>query len=153
MPDDGTLPTGNAENFERIVALIHKKHGVSISHDDPLLIVYTLHDDLIARLAASQDEILRRFEKQVEDVSERWKGYATNKAEQTLTTAFSAAKSRIEMQSNLILDQQKTILSSVVAEAVNKIELANQSVKYPIYVVIAAAIVCLMTNLLVLFHH
>lgn len=140
-------------HFERIIGLIHQRHGVSIGKDDPILIIYTLHDDLIRRIDKSQEEILRRFSSKIEETSNRWQNDAKKKAEQTLTAAVIAATAQISAICNTAIEHQETALNRAVNDAVSKIETTQQTLKYPIYVVIAATIVCLITCIIVLFCH
>lgn len=140
-------------HFDRIIGLIHQRHGVSIGKDDPILIIYTLHDDLIRRIDKSQEEILRRFSSKIEDTSNRWQRDAKQKAEQTLTAAVQAATTQIREICNTAAEHQKTALNRAVDDAISKIETIQQTLKYPIYAVIAATIVCLISCIVVLICH
>ena len=72
------------------------KHGVSISRDDPILILQTMHHQLLEKQLQAQQEMLDKFKSEIELISSRWQYDAKDKAEKTLNSALDASKKMID---------------------------------------------------------
>lgn len=140
----------------RLIALIAEKHGVLLGRDDPILIVHTLHNELVSRLANSEAEIIDRFSGRIEEVSSRWERDAKDKAEQVLSAALTASSGAFEKR----LKDATAIVISDIEKAGQKtakdILDTTESLRKSLYVVLGAVAAVLLAALFVLFasmHH
>lgn len=120
---------------DELISEISVKHGISLSHDDPILILQTINARLIRDNVKAQDNLLHQYKEELEEIYLRWGNEAKEKAEKILNASLSASK---EAMANLltegaektaiILDKKVSFLLSQAAEKLNntkKIALIN----------------------------
>lgn len=140
----------------RLIALIAEKHGVLLGRDDPILIIHTLHNELVSRLATSEAEVVDRFSGQIEEVASRWQRDAKDKAEKVLSAALTASSGAFDKR----LKEATAIAISEIETAGKKtaqdIASATESLRKSLYIVLGAVGAVLIAALFVLFasmHH
>ncbi len=60
------------EQFSRIIAMIAAKHGIALSEDDPILMVYTLNEILLEENSKAHQLLLNNFRSTLEDNLHHW---------------------------------------------------------------------------------
>ena len=76
------------EKIAALIAEISRQHGVTLSADDPLMILQTINAMLLGESADAQEEQLKAFKSELEDMSNRWSIAITDKAESVLNAAL-----------------------------------------------------------------
>lgn len=84
-----------SDKLDEIVKEIAQKHGVTISRDDPIMILHTLNELLLKENSVAQKVLLDTFKREIEGVASQWSQDAKNKAERTLNAALVAGKESI----------------------------------------------------------
>lgn len=130
----------------RLIALIAEKHGVLLGRDDPILIIHTLHNELVSRLATSEAEVVDRFSGQIEEVASRWQRDAKDKAEKVLSAALTASSGAFDKR-----------LKEATAIAISEIETAGKkrlrTLPVPPKACVRACISCLVLSVPFLSRH
>lgn len=141
------------DKFDTSVQEIAIKHGVVLSKDDPILILQTMNDRLIAETRQAQAAMLAQFREEMENISSQWKDDARNKAEKVLNTALIGSKEIIARLSKEFTSEYnqsiRKIMSNSLAEAR---ELIQQMSKFS-WLVLSSAIMtlsCLLITFLML---
>ncbi|MGL4733613.1 MAG: hypothetical protein ACRCWB_00570 [Enterovibrio sp.] len=84
-----------SDKLDEIVKEIALKHGVTISRDDPIMILHTLNELLLKENSVAQKALLDTFKSEIEGISLKWSQDVKNKAERTLNAALIASKESI----------------------------------------------------------
>ncbi|MBO7350328.1 MAG: hypothetical protein J6U18_01865 [Acetobacter sp.] len=78
-----------------VVNLVLNRHNIKLDQDDPLLIIHTLQQHLVQRLATQQDELIRTFcdelTKHIEYTKQDWCNHAAKEANKMLLKASNAS--------------------------------------------------------------
>lgn len=72
------------------------KNGISLSRDDPILMIQTMHERLLNQTRQAQEESLSKFKEEIEQISSRWQEDAKDKAEKILNAALTNATTSME---------------------------------------------------------
>jgi len=92
-----------------LIAEISRQNGVTLSPDDPLMILQTINTMLLGESADAQEKQLRLFKSELEDLSNRWSIAITDKAEAVLNAALDASeaamKERMETAAKAIIKE------------------------------------------------
>lgn len=115
--------------IDETIKEIAVKHGVSISRDDPILILQTMNEQLLQQHRKSQHELLDTFKEEIEKISSQWKDDAKEKAERILNAALSASKSSLnEMLEKSVLNHSK-VIQNEVSQAISNIRVMNDETR------------------------
>ena len=135
-----------ASAIEESIKEIAIKHGVSVTRNDPILILQTMHERLLEKQALAQQEMLEQFKSEMELVSSRWQNDTKEKAEKTLNAALDSSKKLIDSNTkesiNEAVSQIKNTVSSVIEAS--KTEILN-SKKNNQYMLIASGVMFLLS--------
>lgn len=80
------------DKFDEAIQEIAVKHGVVLSKDDPILILQTMNEKLIAENRQAQAAMLAQFREEMEDISSQWKDDTKEKAEKMLNMTLANSK-------------------------------------------------------------
>lgn len=78
--------------IDHIIKEIALRHNVRLSTNDPVLIVYTMHQLLLERQGEQQQQLLAAFESHIEQLTSRWSEDTRQKSEKALQAALDASK-------------------------------------------------------------
>lgn len=78
--------------IENLIREIAVRNGVAVKKDDPIMIVYTMNNQLLEEGRKSQQEALAAFKSEIELIAHQWEQEATKKSEKILNAALSASK-------------------------------------------------------------
>lgn len=98
------------DKLQEITQEIAKRHGVLVGRDDPVLMMHTMNEFLIAENARTQQAMLEQFRQELEGFFQRWKSDAIEKSERILNASLSASK---ETSGKLLQDVSLTIQKQV----------------------------------------
>lgn len=101
------------DDLEQLFMEIAKKHGVTISRDDPIMILQTLNKWLLEDSAKAQKKLLNQFQSEMEASALRWGDNAKSMAERVLNASLSASK---DTMGKIMEESAKMMAKSVKAE-------------------------------------
>ncbi|KTD33837.1 conjugal transfer protein TraM [Legionella nautarum] len=104
--------------FDKTIQEIAIKHGVVLSKDDPILILHTMNENLLAETRQAQALMLTQFREEMEKISSQWKDDAKEKAEKILNVALTGSKEAMarllqESTSESVQAMKKVILAAL----------------------------------------
>lgn len=139
------------DDLEQLFMEIAKKHGVTISRDDPIMILQTLNKWLLEDSAKAQKKLINQFQCEMEDSALRWGDNAKNMAERVLNASLAASQNAMSKN----MEENAKITSSSVKTAIDAsltpiIVHIRKAKKIAIFNVIAASI-SLLAALIVLW--
>ncbi|MCK9709857.1 conjugal transfer protein TraM [Pseudomonas syringae] len=100
-----------ADDLERLREEIFRVHGISVGKDDPIMILYTLNNRLLADGAKAQEDQLDAFKSELEGIAFRWGNDAKDKAERILNASLTVSK-----------EAMTNIMQAAAAEAVKTLQ-------------------------------
>lgn len=80
------------DKFDEAIREIAVKHGVILGKDDPILILQTMNERLVAETRQAQALMLTQFREEMENISSQWKDDTKGKAEKILNVALTGSK-------------------------------------------------------------
>lgn len=126
-----------------IIKEIALRNNVRLSPNDPVLIVYTLHEMLLKEQQEQQQQLLESFKSEMEALTQRWSDDTKSKSEKVLQASLDASKQAMvnAMQKNA------TETAKAVKDEVSKVNSAIQKqieqVKTLTWANIAASVITL----------
>ena len=90
------------DQVEELIKEIAAKHGIAVSRDDPILVLQTINNRLMADSSKAQQAQLDQYKEELEALALRWGTDAKDKAERILNAALTASKGAMDkaMQEN-----------------------------------------------------
>jgi hypothetical protein len=86
------------DRSEDLLREIASKHGVALDREDPILIVQTLHERLLAESLAAQQAMLEDYRTTLEGLLDRWSAETKAKAERIVTASLTASTETMKAQ-------------------------------------------------------
>ena len=102
-----------SDQVEELIKEIAAKHGIAVSRDDPILVLQTINNRLMADSSKAQQAQLDRYKEELEGLALRWGNDAKDKAERILNAALTASK---EAMSKEMKESVKAAASAVRGE-------------------------------------
>jgi len=102
-----------SDDLEQLFMEIASKHHVTISRDDPIMILHTINKRLLEDSAKAQQNLLNQYKSEMEDLALRWGDNAKGMAERVLNASLSASK---DAMGKIMEESAKTAARSVKAE-------------------------------------
>lgn len=81
---------------EEVLKEIAIKHHVLLGKDDPLLMFYTMQDQLQKQALAGHERVLGEFQSEMEALTGRWSLDTTKRAEKVLNAALTSSREMME---------------------------------------------------------
>ncbi len=81
-----------SDQVEEPIKEIAAKHGIAVSRDDPILVLQTINNRLMADSSKAQQAQLDQYKEELEGLALRWGNDAKDKAERILNAALTASK-------------------------------------------------------------
>ena len=116
-----------------VVNLILNRHNIKLDQDDPLLIIHTLQQHLVQRLATQQDELIRTFcdeiTKHIEYTKQDWCNHAAKEANKMLLKASNASTELFQVRLKEATDEMVSRLQKINKDALSQLEAKTESNK------------------------
>jgi hypothetical protein len=84
------------DQLEELIKEIAAKHGISVSRDDPILVLQTINNRLMQDSAKAQKNQLAAYKEELEEIALRWENESKKRAERILNAALTASKSAMD---------------------------------------------------------
>ncbi len=110
------------DQLQEIIKEIAAKHGVAVGRNDPILMLYTINEELIKQNEGAQKKMLDIFKSEIEGVAQRWEEDAKNKAEKTLNAALSSGKAAMGKGLKDAVEAAEKSIKDVVDGAIDQFE-------------------------------
>ena len=104
-------------SFDELIQEISDKHGVTLSADDPILIVHTLMSRLLENASITQEQNLEQFKQELEALTERWKLQTTEKADKVLNNSLLASKTALHRQTEDFLSRFSQLQGNILSDS------------------------------------
>lgn len=110
-----------SDQIDELVKEIAVKHGIAVSRDDPILVLQTINNRLMANSSKAQQAQLDQYKKELEGLAVRWGNDAKDKAERVLNAALGASqeamntemKGSVNAAASAVRDEIEAALSGV----------------------------------------
>jgi len=86
------------DRTEELLKEIASKHGVALDREDPILMVQTLHERLLAESRSAQQAMLDGYRTTLEALLDRWSAETKAKAERIVTASLAASTETMKAQ-------------------------------------------------------
>ena len=104
-------------SFDELIQEISDKHGVTLSADDPILIVHTLINRLMENASIIQEQNLEQFKQELEALMERWELETTEKADKILNNSLLASKTALHRQTEDFLSRISQLQGNILSDS------------------------------------
>ncbi|WP_335903291.1 hypothetical protein [Shewanella algae] len=131
-------------NIDIILSEVSKRNGVTISRDDPVMILNTILEIYSEEQSKKQDKLISDFSEKIESISNRWEGDARIKAEKILSAALTQASIEAENTVRDASNQFIERLNSINKKQSNDIELELKTLKNVTYITAFISLLCLL---------
>jgi hypothetical protein len=84
------------DQLEELIKEIAAKHGISVSRDDPILVLQTINNRLMQDSAKAQKNQLSAYKEELEEIALRWENESKKRAERILNAALTASKAAMD---------------------------------------------------------
>lgn len=111
------------DDIDALIREIAAQHGVAVGRDDPILILQTLNQRLLADSAKAQQALLEQFRADMDTLAQRWDQGAKTKAERVLNAALEASQAAT---ANLMQNGATAAVASVRTEIDAALAVANR---------------------------
>lgn len=138
-----------ADGLDNLRQEIHRVHGVSVGMDDPIMILYTLNNRLLAEGAKAQEEQLEQFKSELEGIAYQWGNDAKAKAERILNASLAASKEAMAGLMQVSAAEAANAMQAEFDKALRRAEAPAQSARNLAALNIAASLMTLVAGVLV----
>lgn len=129
-------------DVEELIQEIALKHGITVSRDDPILILQTINKRLMEDSAKAQQEMLDHYKEELEVLAKRWGDDAKTKAEKVLNAALAASR---ETMAKTAQETASTVKQAVAQEVEASLKKLHAPVRNARSLVIANVIAAAIT--------
>lgn len=109
-----------SEKMDTLMKEIAIKHGVSLSKDDPILMLQTMNEQLIEDSKKAHQEMLLNFKGELEHSSAQWQNGAKDKSEKILNAALVSSKEvmakLVQQSTHHAVEAIEAIMNKAIAE-------------------------------------
>ena len=128
-------------DVEELIQEIALKHGITVSRDDPILILQTINKRLMEDSAKAQQEMLDHYKEELEVLAKRWGDDAKTKAEKVLNAALAASRETMAKTAQEVASTVKQAVAQEVEASLKKLHAPVRNARSLVFAnVIAAAI-------------
>lgn len=138
-----------AQDLESLRQEIFRVHGISVGVDDPIMILYTLNNQLLADGAKAQEEQLDQFKSELEGIAYQWGNEAKGKAERILNASLAASKEAMSSLMKTSAEEAARAMKVVIDREVSKAEGAARSARLVGIFNLSASVLTLLAAALV----
>ncbi len=130
-----------ADPTEELLQEIAAKHGVALDRADPILIVQTLHERLLAESRSAQQAMLEDYRTTLEGLLDRWGAETKGKAERIVTASLTASTEAMKAQIATHTTEMTSAIRKEVSEGLEQTEARMRRAQTLGYVNLFAALV------------
>ncbi|MBD8829000.1 conjugal transfer protein TraM [Pseudomonas sp. CFBP 13602] len=138
-----------ADDLESLRQEIFRVHGISVGKDDPIMILYTLNNRLLAEGAKAQEAQLEQFKTELEGIAYQWGNDAKDKAERILNASLSASKEAMAGLMRASASEAAKAMQAEFDKAIKRTEAPAQSARNLAVLSVSASVLTLIAALLV----
>lgn len=128
---------------------IASKHGVALDREDPILIVQTMHERLLADSRSAQQAMLEEYRAALEGMLDRWSAETTAKAERIVTASLTATTETMKTQMATHTTDVANAIRKQLTEVVETTEAQMRRATTVGYVNLLAALVTFLSAVVV----
>ena len=128
---------------------IASKHGVALDREDPILIVQTMHERLLADSRSAQQAMLEEYRAALEGMLDRWSAETTAKAERIVTASLTATTATMKTQMATHTTDVANAIRKQLTEVVETTEAQMRRATTVGYVNLLAALVTFLSAVVV----
>ncbi len=140
-----------ADDLESLRQEIFRVHGISVGKDDPIMILFTLNNRLLAEGAKAQEEQLEQFKSELEGIAYQWGNDAKEKAERILNASLTASKEAMASLMKASASEAAKAMQSEFDKALRRAEAPAQTARNLVVLNVAASVITLTAALLVVW--
>ncbi len=85
-----------SDPIEELIREIAVKHNIAVGRDDPILILQTINEKLMANTIKAQEVMLSEFKSEIEQTCQTWGSDTKDKANKIINSSLSAATAQME---------------------------------------------------------
>lgn len=140
-----------ADDLESLRQEIFRVHGISVGKDDPIMILFTLNNRLLAEGAKAQEEQLEQFKSELEGIAYQWGNDAKEKAERILNASLTASKEAMASLMKTSASEAAKAMQAEFDKALRRAEAPAQTARNLVVLNVAASVITLAAALLVVW--
>ena len=126
-------PEEQDARMSEVISLVMHRNGLRLGKDDPLLIIHTLQEFLVQRLATQQNELIGNFyegmNEHIRNVQKDWCDNAKKEANKMLLKASNASTELFQVRLKEATDEMVSKLQRANKEAMAQLEAKTESNK------------------------
>lgn len=137
-----------SESMNEAIKEIAVKHGVSVSKEDPILMLHTMNERLLEESKKQQQALLEQFKEEIELIATAWQSDAKQKAESTLNHALTSSKNLMDKASRDTAKESLKAIKETITDAMNECaRLNNQAQRTSRFSLIACSCIVMASSL------
>ncbi|MBM1202351.1 conjugal transfer protein TraM [Pseudomonas fragi] len=140
-----------ADDLESLRQEIFRVHGIFVGKDDPIMILFTLNNRLLAEGAKAQEEQLEQFKSELEGIAYQWGNDAKEKAERILNASLTASKEAMASLMKASASEAAKTMQAEFDKALRRAEAPAQTARNLVVLNVAASVITLAAALLVVW--
>lgn len=131
-------------DVEELIQEIALKHGITVSRDDPILILQTINKRLMEDSAKAQQEMLDHYKEEIEVLAKRWGDDAKTKAEKVLNAALTASRETMAKTAQEVASTVKQAVAQEVEASLKKLHAPVRNARSLVFANLIAAAITLV---------
>lgn len=131
-------------DVEELIQEIALKHGITVSRDDPILILQTINKRLMEDSAKAQQEMLDHYKEEIEVLAKRWGDDAKTKAEKVLNAALAASRETMAKTAQETASTVKQAVAQEVEASLKKLHAPVRNARSLVFANLIAAAITLV---------
>ena len=105
----------SADKLDALIERIASEHGIVLSQDDPVLVMYTLNEVLLEQNEKAHAELLSKYQAMLEESFNQWQTVASKKA----NALINAQQNNFSKNNDQLIDQSMQLISEKFIIAIN----------------------------------
>lgn len=128
------------------------RHGVVLGKDDPVLILQTMNEKLLAENRKEQEAMLAQFKEEMENISSQWKDDAKDKAERVLNAALASSKETMDKILRQATHESALVMQKMISDSLKEARGLNQQTqKTSQFTLLSSAVLLTVSCTFILF--
>ncbi len=105
----------SADKLDALIERIASEHGIVLSQDDPVLVMYTLNEVLLEQNEKAHAELLSKYQAMLEESFNQWQTVTSKKA----NALINAQQNNFSKNNDQLIDQSMQLISEKFIIAIN----------------------------------
>jgi Transcriptional activator TraM len=128
------------------------RHGVVLGKDDPVLILQTMNEKLLAENRKEQEAMLAQLKEEMENISSQWKDDAKDKAERVLNAALASSKETMDKILRQATHESALVMQKMISDSLKEARVLNQQTqKTSQFTLLSSAVLLTVSCTFILF--